>query len=90
MLGAGLFDEVLGSLHYVPYGDGFSEPPGLHGHRAEAQVVREYLAEVPRVAESDAFSVLAHIDYPAVMGPLDDQTRLISGRSKRSSSARCA
>ncbi|TYB62634.1 PHP domain-containing protein [Nonomuraea sp. PA05] len=66
VLGTGRFDRVLGSLHCLPTGDGaFSEPPGLYGRRAAAEVVRAYLAEVPRlVTGSDVFSVLAHIDYP--------------------------
>jgi histidinol-phosphatase (PHP family) len=33
VLGAGRFDRVLGSLHCLPDGDGFAEPPGLYGHR---------------------------------------------------------
>jgi histidinol-phosphatase (PHP family) len=65
VLGAGRFDRVLGSLHCLPCEDGFAEPPGLYKDRAAAEVIRQYLAEVTRlVAESDAFSVLAHIDYP--------------------------
>jgi histidinol-phosphatase (PHP family) len=65
VLEAGPFDRVLGSLHCLPDGNGFAEPPGLYGHRRAAEVFRSYLAEVARlVAESDVFSVLAHIDYP--------------------------
>ncbi|MGP4103752.1 PHP domain-containing protein [Nonomuraea sp. KM90] len=65
VLGAGRFDLVLGSLHCLPIGDGFAEPPGHYERRAAADVVRDYLAEVARlVAGSDVFSVLAHIDYP--------------------------
>jgi histidinol-phosphatase (PHP family) len=68
VLGAGRFDRVLGSLHCLPLpggGNRFAEPPGLYEHREAPEVVREYLAEVARlVGESDAFSVLAHIDYP--------------------------
>lgn len=65
MLGAGGFDRVLGSLHCLPHGDGFAEPPGLYPHRPAAEVVRQYLAEVVKlVTGSDLFSVLAHIDYP--------------------------
>ncbi|TDE38834.1 PHP domain-containing protein [Nonomuraea mesophila] len=65
VLAAGRFDRVLGSLHCLPHGDGFAEPPGLYGHRPAADVVRDYLAEVARLAAgSEAFSVLAHIDYP--------------------------
>jgi histidinol-phosphatase (PHP family) len=66
VLAAGRFDRVLGSLHCLPLPDGgFSEPPGQYERRDAAEVVRAYLAEVARlVAGSDAFSVLAHIDYP--------------------------
>jgi histidinol-phosphatase (PHP family) len=65
VLGVGRFDRVLGSLHCLPDGEGFAEPPGLYGHWIAAEVVRKYLAEVVRlVTESDIFSVLAHIDYP--------------------------
>jgi histidinol-phosphatase (PHP family) len=66
VLGAGRFDRVLGSLHCLPLpGGGFAEPPGLYEHREAAEVVRDYATEVARlVNESDAFSVLAHIDYP--------------------------
>jgi histidinol-phosphatase (PHP family) len=77
VLGVGHFDRVLGSLHCLPAGDGFAEPPGLYGRQAAADVVRGYLAEVVRlVADSDAFAALAHIDYPvrywpAQAGPFD-------------------
>lgn len=77
VLRVGRFDRVLGSLHCLPAGGGFVEPPSLYRHHAAADVVRMYLAEVVRlVAESDAFSVLAHIDYPvrywpAQTGPFD-------------------
>lgn len=72
VLGAGRFDRVLGSLHCLPLpdGDGFTEPPGQYERREAVEVVREYLAEVVRLVEgSDAFSVLAHIDYPARYWP---------------------
>lgn len=70
VLGAGRFDRVLGSLHCLQDGDGFSEPPGLYRHQDAAEVVRQYLAEVVNlVTESDAFSVLAHIDYPVRYWP---------------------
>ncbi len=77
VLGAGRFERVLGSVHCLPHGDGFAEPPGLFPHRQAADVVREYLAEIARlVGQSDVFSVLAHIDYPvrywpAQAGPFD-------------------
>ena len=79
VIGAGRFDRVLGSLHCLPDRDGFAEPPSLYRHRAAADVVRTYLAEVARlIAESDVFSVLAHIDYPvrfwpAQAGPFDPE-----------------
>ncbi|MBA3311645.1 MAG: histidinol-phosphatase [Nocardioidaceae bacterium] len=77
VLGAGRFDRVLGSLHCLQDGEGFSEPPGLYRHRPAAEVIRQYLAEVVSlVTESEVFSVLAHIDYPvrswpALAGPFD-------------------
>jgi histidinol-phosphatase (PHP family) len=75
LLEAGQFDRVLGSLHCLPFEAGFSEPPNLYRRRSAAEVVREYLAEVPRLIKGfDAFAVLAHIDYavrswPSQAGP---------------------
>ena len=77
LLKAGEFDRVLGSLHCLPFEARFSEPPNLYRRRPAAEVVREYLAEIPRlITGSDAFAVLAHIDYavrswPAQAGPFD-------------------
>jgi histidinol phosphatase-like PHP family hydrolase len=77
LVAAGQFDRVLGSLHCLPAGERFAEPPELYRHRPGADVVREYLAEVPRLVRgSDVFAVLAHIDYPvrywpAHAGPFD-------------------
>lgn len=71
------FDRVLGSLHVLPVGDRFFEPPELFKLRLAADVLRDYLAEVARlIADSDVFAVLAHIDYvvrywPADVGPYD-------------------
>jgi len=43
----------------------YAESPGLYSQRPADEVVRDYLAEIARlVTRSDAFSVLAHIDYP--------------------------
>lgn len=76
-LDAGHFDRVLGSLHCLAVGQRFSEPPDLYRQRPAADVVRDYLAELPRLVKgSDAFAVLAHIDYPvrywpAQAGPYD-------------------
>ena len=70
ILAVGTFDRVLGSLHCLPHLGGYAEPPGLYGHRAAAEVVRAYLAEVAvLITGSDAFSVLAHIDYPVRYWP---------------------
>jgi histidinol-phosphatase (PHP family) len=77
LLKAGEFDRVLGSLHCLPFEGRFSEPPNLYRQRPAAEVIRDYLAEIPRlIAGSDAFAVLAHIDYavrywPAQAGPFD-------------------
>jgi len=65
LLDAGQFDRVLGSLHCLAFGQQIWETSNHYQSRAAAEVVREYLAEIPRLVDgSDAFSVLAHIDYP--------------------------
>ena len=72
LLGAGQFDRVLGSLHSLPMhaDDRFAELGTAMRLRPAQDVVREYLAEIPRlIAGSDAFSVLAHIDYPVRYWP---------------------
>jgi histidinol-phosphatase (PHP family) len=77
LLKAGEFDRVLGSLHCLPFEARFSEPPNLYRWRPAAEVVREYLAEIPRLLIGfEGFAVLAHIDYavrywPAHAGPFD-------------------
>ena len=72
ILGAGEFDRVLGSLHCLPDGDGFSQPPDLFAHRDAYEVMRTYLGEiVALVSGSDDFAVLAHIDYPVRSWPLE-------------------
>ncbi len=76
-LDAGQFDRVLGSLHCLPADRGFCEPLELYRQRPAADVVRDYLVELPRLIRgSDVFAVLAHIDYPlrtwpASAGPFD-------------------
>lgn len=77
LLDAGRFDRVLGSLHCLPVGSHSTEVATLYRHRPAPDVLRDYLAEVSRlVGDSDAFAVLAHIDYPirdwpANAGPFD-------------------
>lgn len=72
ILAAAGYDRVIGSLHCLPDGDRFREPPWLFGHRDPDEVIRAYLAEVARlVATSDAFSVLGHVDYPVRYWPGD-------------------
>lgn len=70
VLDAGPFDRVLGSLHCLPYGDTFHEPPGMYGRLEPREVVSRYLEEVAvLVSASDDFSVLAHLDYPVRSWP---------------------
>lgn len=72
VLAAGPYDRVLGSLHCLPDGDGFAEPPGLFSHRDPDEVMRTYLSEVVRlVATDETYEVLAHIDYPVRSWPTD-------------------
>lgn len=77
LLDAGQFDRVLGSLHCLPVGQQLSEMPNLFRQKPAAQVVREYLAEIPQlISSSVVFAVLAHIEYavaywPAEAGPFD-------------------
>jgi histidinol-phosphatase (PHP family) len=76
VLAAGKFDRVLGSLHCLRDGDGAAEPWAIFPHRPAAEVLREYLAEIPRVvAGSDQFAVLAHIDYPIRSWPAETAGR---------------
>lgn len=64
LLRGGSFQRVLG-VHALPIGDGFVEVSMACRHRPAERVVREYLSEVPRLAESASdFDVLAHVDYP--------------------------
>ena len=62
----GRFDRRLGSVHSIRHSDGREFESGeAYEVLAADDVVRGYLAEVARLAAgSDAFDVLAHIDYP--------------------------
>ncbi|MEU8241148.1 PHP domain-containing protein [Actinoplanes missouriensis] len=65
VLAEGPFDRVIGSLHCLPHNGGYAEPFGIFPDRPNADVVRDYLREIPNlVTGSDVFEVLTHIDYP--------------------------
>jgi histidinol-phosphatase (PHP family) len=75
LLAEGDFDRLLGSVHSLadlqPAPEGGvtagarEEVSAAYGQRPALEVVRAYLSEVAKMAESDGpFSVLAHIDYP--------------------------
>jgi histidinol-phosphatase (PHP family) len=74
--GVGDFDRLLGSLHTLAL-DGPRMVDHLFGRFELGDLMRAYLAEALRLAESSApFAVLAHIDYPvrywpAAAGPFD-------------------
>jgi histidinol-phosphatase (PHP family) len=73
LLDAGQFDLALGSLHGLLVNDEFSEMPNLYRTRNAADVIRAYLTEVACLIEmSDAFSVLAHVDYPIRYWPTEE------------------
>ncbi|GIE78101.1 histidinol-phosphatase [Actinoplanes philippinensis] len=70
VLAAGRFDRVLGSLHTLPLGAGLNEPGEHFARRPAAEVVRDYLAEIPRLVDGfPDFEVLAHIDYVSRFWP---------------------
>ena len=68
LLDLSALDRVNGSLHTLPVADApdavRSEPVTLYRRLPPDQVIRKYLAEVPRMMSgSDAFAVFTHIDY---------------------------
>jgi len=73
LLDLGAFDRVLGSVHCLRMSDGrFLETADAYRELAAADVVRRYLAEATNMIKtSDAFAVLAHIDYPVRDWPAD-------------------
>jgi histidinol-phosphatase (PHP family) len=81
LLRRGGFDRVLGSVHALAVGGPVAMPIIDELFAAEpAEMMRTYLAEVTAmIATSDAFAVLAHIDYgvrywPAAGSPFDPAT----------------
>jgi histidinol-phosphatase (PHP family) len=72
VLARGSFDRVLGSLHCLPLGEGFAEPPGHYPYADADDVVARYFDELARLVDgSDVFAVLAHVDYPLRSWPAD-------------------
>jgi len=77
LLAGGRFERVLGSLHSLSLDGEYMEPPELFLRRPVDDVMRAYLAELhDLVVGSDAFAVLAHLDYvarywPEQMAPYD-------------------
>ncbi len=94
LLESGAFERVLGSLHSIESDgerwvvDDLRGPASAPGFDPEQQV-HAYLAELLRMVNtSDAFAVLAHIDYPARDGlPIWRRSR---SNVSRTSSARCS
>src|SRR5256885_497222 len=65
VLAAGPFDRVLGSLHALAWEGRQVNSSSLFRILAPADVMRRYLAEVAALVKgSDAFEILAHLDYP--------------------------
>lgn len=64
------FDLVVGSVHSLRRTAGFADAADRYADVPDAEVVREYLAEVTTMIEtSAAFAVLAHINYAARYWP---------------------
>ncbi|MEZ0493256.1 PHP domain-containing protein [Kineococcus sp. TBRC 1896] len=61
-------DRVVGSLHCLWDGEAYAEPWLLFEQRPAADVFRDYLAEVCRMATAD-FDTFAHLDYPVRSWP---------------------
>ncbi|MDX6255677.1 MAG: histidinol-phosphatase family [Frankiales bacterium] len=66
LLGGGRFDRVLGSCHALVHDGALVEVGSLYHVMSVEDAVRRYFAEVLAVVEgSDAFQVLAHVDFIA-------------------------
>jgi len=60
------FELIVGSVHSLRRAAGFADAADRYADVPDAEVVREYLAEVTAMVEtSDSFAVLAHINYAA-------------------------
>ena len=64
------FDLIVGSVHCLRRPHGFADAADRYADLPDAEVVREYLAEVTTMIEtSQHFDVLAHINYAARYWP---------------------
>jgi histidinol-phosphatase (PHP family) len=64
------FDLIVGSVHSLRRPAGFADAADRYADLPDAEVVREYLAEVTAMVQSPAdFAVLAHINYAARYWP---------------------
>ena len=78
VLAQGPVDRVLGSVHALVHEGTLVQVESLYAVLEPDEVVRRYLSEVAALVRgSDAFAVLAHLDYvrrhwPASAGPYDE------------------
>ena len=64
------FELIVGSVHSLRRAAGFADAADRYADLPDAEVVREYLAEVTTMIEtSEYFDVLAHINYAARYWP---------------------
>jgi histidinol-phosphatase (PHP family) len=64
------FELIVGSVHSLRRTDGFADAADRYADLPDAQVVREYLAEVKAMVQTSGnFAVLAHINYAARYWP---------------------
>jgi histidinol-phosphatase (PHP family) len=64
------FDLIVGSVHSLRRPAGFADAADRYADVPDAEVIREYLAELTTMIEaSAAFDVLAHINYAARYWP---------------------
>jgi histidinol-phosphatase (PHP family) len=64
------FELVVGSVHSLRRPDGFADAADRYADLPDAEVVREYLAEVTAMVQTSGnFAVLAHINYAARYWP---------------------
>jgi histidinol-phosphatase (PHP family) len=64
------FELIVGSVHSLRRAGGFADAADRYADLPDAEVVREYLAEVTAMVQtSGSFAVLAHINYAARYWP---------------------